>query len=334
MPEPSPSPRGTDPLVVRGDPLSAEELAREEQVDETPVDVETEAFSAVEAGVAPGSRRKGLGFGGTVALAWVVLVVAAALLAPVLPLDNPDRTVAKPREAPSAEHWLGTDGNGRDVFSRVVWGSRTSLVVSVGAVMFGLLIGGLLGLVAGYYRGKLESLLVGAFDVLLAIPQLVFVLALVAVLASGDNVSSSKRLGILVIAAGIVSIPVLARITRANTLAWSQREFVLAARALGAKNRRILFREVMPNVLPAMFSIALLGVAIVIVIEGGLSLLGAGVQLPTPSWGNIIAEGRAALNTAPWIVFSASGAIFLTVLALNYLGDVIRERFDVRESAL
>ena len=133
---------------------------------------------------------------------------------------------------------------------------------------------------------------------------------------------------------GIVSIPILARITRANAMAWSQREFVMAARAQGAKDSRIIFREVLPNVLPAMFSIALLGIAVAIIAEGGLSLLGAGLPPPTPSWGTMIAQGRGSLRDAPFIVFIPSIFIFLTVLSLNFLGDKIRDRFDVRESAL
>jgi peptide/nickel transport system permease protein len=139
---------------------------------------------------------------------------------------------------------------------------------------------------------------------------------------------------VLILALGIVSIPVLGRISRATTLTWAQREFVLAARAMGQRDRSIMWGEVLPNVLPAMFSIALLGVAVVIVAEGGLSVLGVGVQLPTPSWGNMIAEGRGDLRDAPHVVLIPTIVIFLTVLALNYLGDVVRARFDVRESAL
>ncbi len=132
-----------------------------------------------------------------------------------------------------------------------------------------------------------------------------------------------------------MSIPVLARITRANTLAWSQREFVLAARARAPSNGRIMFREVLPNVLPAMFSIALLGIAVAIVAEGGLSLLGVGVPPPTPSWGNIIADGRADLRRRRRTSCSSRRLIiFFTVLSLNFLGDVVRTRFDVREGAL
>jgi peptide/nickel transport system permease protein len=138
----------------------------------------------------------------------------------------------------------------------------------------------------------------------------------------------------LIIALGIVSIPVLGRITRASTLSWSEREFVLAAKAQGAKNRRIIVREVLPNVLPAMYSIALLGIAVAIVAEGTLAILGASVSPDTPTWGNMIALGRQALSFAPHIVFEPAIMIFLTVLSLNMLGDVIRARFDVREGAL
>ncbi len=139
---------------------------------------------------------------------------------------------------------------------------------------------------------------------------------------------------ILIIAIGVVAIPLIGRISRASALTWSQREFVLAARAQGAKNGRIMWREVLPNVLPAMFSIALLSIAIAIVAEGALAILGVGVRPPTPSWGNIIAIDRGVLFTSPHIVFEPSILIFVTVLALNYLGDVIRAKFDVREAGI
>src|SRR5829696_1502085 len=266
------------------------------------------------------ARRARLGVTGGLAVGWLGLVVAAAVLAPVLPIDDPNDTIASiARQGPGTDgHILGGDGLGRDLLSRVVWGSRASLLLSVSAVGLGLVVGGLLGRVAGYFRGRSDTLLTGVFDVLLSFPQLILALTLVTVFA-GAGVSSGRRMLWLILALGIVSIPVLARITRANTLTWSQREFVMAARAMGARNRSIMFGEVLPNVLPAMFSIALLGVA---------------VELPTPSWGNIIAEGRADLRDAPHIVLIPTVAIFLTVLALNFLGDVVRARFDVRESAL
>jgi peptide/nickel transport system permease protein len=139
---------------------------------------------------------------------------------------------------------------------------------------------------------------------------------------------------VLVVALGIVSTPILARITRANTLQWAQREFVLAARAQGATDRRVMIREVLPNVMPAMFSIALLGIAVAMVAEGGLSILGVGVHLPGVSWGSLIAAGRNSLQSQPSLVFEPIVCLFLTVLSLNYLGDVVRARFDVRESVL
>ena len=200
------------------------------------------------------------------------------------------------------------------------------------SVSLGMLVGGLLGLVAGYFRGRVDTVLAGAFDVLLSFPQLILAVTLVTVFASGQGVSSTRRMVVLILALGLVSVPVLGRIARNAGL--SQREFVTAARAVGARDRSIMFGEVLPNVLPAMFSIALLGIAVVIVVEGGLSLLGVGVQLPTPSWGNVLAEGRSELRRAPHIVMVPTVVIFLTVLSLNYLGDVVRARFDVRESAL
>jgi peptide/nickel transport system permease protein len=292
------------------------------------------ADEAGDAAVAPVARRKA-GIGAWLATGWLALVVALALLAPVLPIDDYEQINPEcVNRGPTAEHWLGCDGIGRDLLSRNIWGARASLFVGVGAIVFGFLVGGTVGLLAGYYRGRLDSVLTAAFDVLLAFPQLVLALTLVAVLANDPTVSTTRRLGVLVVTLGIVGVPIVARITRANTLAWSQREFVLAARAQGAKNGRIIVREVLPNVLPAMFSISLLGVAVAIVAEGGLSVLGLGVQLPTPSWGNIIAVGAENLERAPHVVWGASGFIFFTVLSLNYLGDVVRQRFDVRESLL
>lgn len=272
-------------------------------------------------------RRKGLGMGAWLAVAWLVVIVGAAVLAPWLPLLDPnDSSVEAKNSGPSFDHLLGGDGVGHDVLAQVVFGARTSLLVGFGAVLVGTLAGGTLGLVAGYYRGRLEAVIIGALDVMLAFPQLVLALAIVAFLGP----SARNVIGAL----AIVSTPILARIARANTLTWSQREFVLAARTLGARNLRIMVREVLPNVLPAMLSIALLGIAVVIVAEGGLSLLGVGVQGRYNSWGVLIATARNDIDEAPWAVFGPAGAIFLTVLSLNYLGDVVRSRFDVRGSAL
>jgi peptide/nickel transport system permease protein len=280
------------------------------------------------------ARRRGLGVGAWLSIFWLVLIIAAAVLAPILPLDDPNETFTE--IAPSGEpftegHILGGDSSGRDLLSRAVYGARNSLTVGFGAIFLGTLVGGILGLAAGYYRGRLDTFIVGLLDILLSFPALVLALSLVTVLKG--RVSDLLT---LVVALGIISIPVLARITRGNTLVWSQREFVMAARAQGAKNRRIMIREVLPNVVPAALSIALLGVAVVIVAEAGLGTLGVGLSTQSPTWGNIINDGRGDLTsgTTPHIVFVGAAMVFLTVLALNFLGDAVRAKFDVREAAI
>lgn len=286
------------------------------------------------------AATKRLGLFGYLASGWIAVVVFVAVFVPWLPFPDPDKVFSalkvrgKVQGPGTPGHLLGGDRGANDLLSRIAWGTRASILLAVSAVLLGLIVGGILGLVAGFYRGRIDTVLSSLFDTFLALPQLVLSLAIISVFANQDNVSDARRLFFLILTLGIVSVPILARITRANTLVWSQREFVLAARALGAKNRRIITREVLPNVLPAMFSISLLGIAVVIVAEGGLSILGVGVKLPTPSWGNIIAVNRDILSSAPWTVFAPSIVIFLTVLSLNYLGDVVRARFDVRESAI
>lgn len=326
MPEPSTDPAG---------------LAESEQP--TPVDAGVQTLVLEPAAAVPveveRSATKKLGFFGWLAIAWVVAIFGAALFAPILPIPEPDESFGREiSDGPSLSHPFGVDSIGQDMFSRVIWGARASLLVSVASVLFGLVFGGTLGLIAGYYKGRIDTLLSYIFNVFLAIPQLVLALAIVAVFASEPDVSVGTREFWLVISIGLVSIPIIGRITRASTLAWSQREFVLAARSMGARNRRIIIREVMPNVLPAMFSITLLGIAVVIVLEGGLSILGVGIPPSEPSWGNLIATGRNELTkivgATTQVIFAPAIAIFLTVLSLNYLGDVVRARFDVRESAL
>jgi len=284
-----------------------------------------------------GIAKKKLGVGAWLAIGWVSLLVLASVLAPVLPLKDPNaESTPIPKLAPGQGGLLlGADSNGRDMLSRLVWGTRTSLLVAFASVAVGFIIGGLLGLYAGYYRNWIGKVLASFFDILLAIPALVLALSLVAVL-KGDPTSDQALPGeiILIIAIGLVSIPLLARITRANTLAWGQREFVTAAKAQGATSGRILFREILPNVLPAMGYIALLGVGIAIVAEGGLALLGASVNPPQATLGTMIDAGRADMGDAPFLIFEPILVIFLTVMALNFLGDVVRDRFDVRESAL
>ncbi len=298
-------------------------------MDESPRSSELDELEAEVAAVGSPSRarRRGFGVGGWIAVGWMVLLVGSSLLAPILPFADPAASNASiARRGPSAAALLGGDSNGRDVLARVVYGARASLLIGLGAIAIGLVVGGALGLLGGYYRRRIDALVAGAFDVMLSVPALI--LALAFTVFFGPEVRN------MILALGLVAIPQLGRITRANTLAWSEREFVLASRALGARNGRIIVREILPNVLPAMFSVALLGVGVAIVAEGGLSLLGAGVKTGTITWGTMIVAGRSDLEVTPWVVLAPATAIFLTVLALNFLGDAIRARFDVLEAAL
>ncbi len=295
-----------------------------------------EAIDEPHAAVA--KTRKPLGLTAWLSISWLAIVLFLSIFGGLLPLDGPNTEVTTPRLGPfQGGHLLGADSNGRDMLSRLIAGGRTSMEIGVLSVLLGLIIGGVLGLLAGYFRNWLGNVLASLFDVLLAIPQLVLALALVSVLKGDPNVSGGFKLPIvldLVLALGLVSIPILARITRASTLTWAKRDFVTAARAQGAGHGRILFREVLPNVLPAMMSIALLGVSIAIVAEGGLAILGVSVEPPQATWGTLINSGRTDLATAPFLVFLPIGAIFLTAVALNLLGDVVLDRLSVRESAL
>lgn len=321
MPEQSPDP-GHDRAAT---------LAREEQRRPLTPDAAEVGLAAVESGPETESRFRatGIGVGGWLAILWLALILVLAIAGPYLPgIPDPQNDVGTPRLGWGATgHIFGTDGIGRDVFSLVVNGTRYSMFIGVFSVVAGFMVGGVLGVVAGYFKGRIGGILGALTDILLAYPQLVLALSVVTFL--GDSVFW------VTFALAVVATPILARIARASTLSWSEREFVVAARAQGAKHGRVMVREILPNVIPAMLSIALLGVAVAIVAEASLAIIGAGVNPNTDiTWGNTIQRGISDLTNAPNIVLAPSIAIFLTVLALNYLGDVLRAKFDVRESAL
>jgi peptide/nickel transport system permease protein len=273
--------------------------------------------------------KKRLGWVFWLALAWIGLVFLLALLAPVLPLQNYKATSSAIRQPPSPDHWFGTDTLGRDIFSRVVWGARVSLTVGIVSVLFGLLIGGTIGVIAGFFKGKTESFLMWSMDVLLAFPALLLALAIVA-FRGPEN----RDLSTVIFAIGIVAIPPIARLVRAATLVHSQREYVLASRALGSGNTRLIWKEIMPNVILPVLSFSIIGVAVAIVAEGGLAFLGLSVEPPTPTWGGMINDGRQALQTEPYISLIPCAVMFITVLALNLAGDRVREFLDVKEGGL
>ena len=279
----------------------------------------------VAASPARSTRKLGLLF--WAAIAWIAFVVAIAILAPVLPLPNPFHMSMLSRRAPiSALHWLGTDQLGRDELARLVYGARVSLTVGLFAPVIGLVIGGALGILAGYFRGRFETLVVGSMDVLLAFPPLVLALAVTAYL--GQSVLN------LTFILGALGIPAFMRVARASTLTLVRREFVIAAQALGATHLRILLRELLPNVALPLLAFFLLGVAVTIVVEGSLSFLGLGVPPPISSWGSMIGEGRESLEFAPRLAFLPAGAMFLSVLCFNLVGDTLRALTDPREGAL
>ena len=282
---------------------------------------------AGEAVTQPARKGRRLGMLFWVAIGWLLFVFTVAIFATVLPLPSPTDMDMLERRAPfSAEHWLGTDGLGRDELSRLIYGARISLVVGVCAPVIGVVIGGALGMLAGYFRGRFESMVVGSMDVLLAFPPLILALAVTAYL--GQSIFN------LTLILGVLSVPAFMRVARAATLTLARREFVIAAQALGATHARILLRELLPNVMLPLLAFFLLGVAVIIVVEGSLSFLGLGVPPPISSWGSMIGEGRESLDVAPRLAFLPAAAMFLTVLSFNLVGDTLRALTDPRQGAL
>ncbi len=310
--ETAPSPFAEDPIAVT--------------VDEEPV------VDPVETGPADGTRRrKRLGVAFWLAVAFLAALTFAAVFASWLPLNEPDATFAgTTRDGPSLDFPFGNDNIGQDIFSRVIYGARISLFVAGVATLIGVVFGGTIGLVAGYYRGAVDGILRSLVDLLLAFPALVLALALIIFF---DPDGSNRRFW-LTVTLGLLSIAPIARIVRSAVMSYSDREFVQAARVLGARNSRIMFREVLPNVVPVILSYALVFMAILVVVEAAIGFLGLSVPPPTPTWGDMINKGRNELERAAHIALLPSFVLFLTVLSFNYIGDKLREFFDVRESVI
>ncbi len=274
---------------------------------------------------------KTLGVGFWLAIGWLVLIVLLAVLAPILPLKDPNENFIvrgeRPPYAPSGTHWFGTDQDARDMFSRTIFGARVSLVVGFTAIAFGMIVGGSLGMIAGFVRGWFDKVVSFVFLVLLSFPALVLAILITSLLDRG--------LWTIAITLGLLAIAPVGRLSRSATLVFAEREFVMAATTIGAKRSRILVRELLPNVLIPMGALALLGMAVSIVAEGGLAFLGLSVEKGS-TWGKLILNGAGTrvLESSPWVAFAPIGVLFLTVMALNYAGDRLRDYFDVRELAL
>lgn len=254
---------------------------------------------------------------------WLIMVIGLALLADLLPLASYATPVGPPRQPPSwgsLDLVLGTDNLGRSILSRCVHGAQVSLLVGTVAGLVGSAIGSVLGMLGGYFGKRVDAALRLLTDAMLAFPPLILLLALSAVLTPSVRT--------MLVGLTLLIIPAFVRLARANTLAWSAREFVMAARNMGAGHGRILLKEILPNVLPPLAAYLPIVMAALIVAEGSLSFLGLGIPPPTPSWGGMIADGKDAIADSPHLVFIPSLVIFLTVFSLNQAGDHLRNRFD------
>jgi len=253
----------------------------------------------------------------------VLLIIVTGTLAPTIaPYSYSRQSLLGRLERPSAAHWLGTDGFGRDILSRVIWGGRVSLEIGLLATGLSLLVGTLLGGAAAYFGGAVDTAIMRVADVFMAIPALFLILVVVALFGAGLLNTAAVI--------GLVTWAHVARVVRAECLSLAAREFVDAARALGASHRRILGRHLLVNALPVIIVQATLLLGQTILIESGLSYLGLGAQPPLPSWGNMIVEGRQFLASAWWVATFPGVAIFVTVLGFNLFGDGLRDALDPR----
>ncbi|MEV5408195.1 ABC transporter permease [Thermopolyspora sp. NPDC052614] len=280
----------------------------------------------VELDAAPRARRawaRRLGL--YIPAGMVVFVMVACFIGPlVLPIPAPVGGNVLESSLPSFSpgHLLGTDPNGNDILSRILHGGRASLIVTISVNVIGLALGGLLGALSAYIGGAVDTVIMRLLDVLIAFPSLVLTLAVAQSL--GPSLTNT------ILALAFFSIPAVARVSRAATLSLRELPFMTAAQLAGTPWWRMLLRHIAPNIAPQLITFAMLGMGIVIVIEGALSFLGLGIPAPNPSWGNMISEGQASLSATPDLVIWPSAALFISVLAFNLLGEALRTQWSVR----
>lgn len=268
-------------------------------------------------------RRDRLAMGGLIVIAlFVVAAAGAPIFAPYDPSEQffDGLTLEGSPLPPSPRFWFGTDTNGRDQFSRLLYGARTSLQIGIVANGIAVIIGTALGLVAGYVRGWLGAAIMRLTDLMMAFPPLLLAIALAAILKPGLN--------IVILVISLVNWVQIARVIYTETVALSEREYIEAARALGAGTGRILFRHLLPHLIPTVIVYATLGIATTVLLESTLSFLGRGVQPPTPAWGMMIFESQSYFLNAPWLVFIPGAAILVLALAFNLVGDGLRDALD------
>lgn len=255
----------------------------------------------------------------------VGIILVIAVFAPVFAPQSPTQIdLREVRQPPSAEHWLGTDLTGRDVWSRIVYGARTSLTVGFGAVALYVLIGTILGMMAGYFGGGVDGVIMRVTDTVMSVPSLLMVIVFVSIV--GPSLAS------VLIVIGLLGWPGAARLVRGQFLTLREAEFVAAARVVGVSDRRIILSHLLPNILSPLIVLATFGVASAIILEAGLSFLGLGVRPPVPSWGEMLnaAQSPTVLLDVPWLWMSPAAAIAITVLAVNFVGDGIGDALDPR----
>jgi peptide/nickel transport system permease protein len=265
------------------------------------------------------SRNPGAIAGAIVLIVMILLAILAPIIAPYDPIAQDSAAI---RAAPSAKHLFGADTFGRDIFSRVLYGGRMSLPVGFVAVSITAVIGVALGLIAGYYGGRIDTIVMRWVDLMLAFPGILLAMALVAILGTS--------LFNLMLAVGIAAIPEYTRVVRGTVLSAREAEYVMAARVSGTRDRAIVLRHILPNVLPPVIVLATLGIAGAIILGSTLSFLGLGIKPPTPEWGNMLSDGRSMIRHQWWVSFFPGLAIMLTVLAINLLGDGLRDALDPR----
>lgn len=270
--------------------------------------------------ILPGLGRHPTGVAGGLIL--LLLIVLAALAPMVAPYD-PNQTVFGARlQPPSLSHPFGTDNLGRDIFSRVIFGARLSLSAALAAVVIATVCGTVVGMVSGYYRGPVDAVIMRLVDLFLALPGIL--LSMVFIFTLGRSLAS------VTIAVGLSAIPYYARLTRGSVLAAREHTYVEAARVLGAADRTVMFRHVLPNIVAPILVVATLGLGSTILSIASLSFLGLGAQPPTPEWGVIVSDGRSRISTAWWISAFGGLTIMVAVLAINLLGDALRDALDPR----
>jgi ABC-type dipeptide/oligopeptide/nickel transport system permease subunit len=253
----------------------------------------------------------------------VILLVLVAILAPyIAPYDPLHQDLANSMAGPSMTHLAGTDVHGRDIFSRIIHGTRISLRIGFLGMLLGCVVGVILGLVSGYYGGWLDTVIMRLLDVQLAFPGLLVAICIIAIIGPGlENV---------ILAVGIFSVPMFARVTRGQVLSLKEQEFILAARMMGAQDSRIMLTHLLPNAVAPILVLCTLRIATAILTAASLSFLGLGAQPPIPEWGAMLSDGRAYLSIAPHVATTPGLAILITVLAFNLLGDGLRDALDPR----